>query len=96
MVIVVVVVEGGEGGEMRRRGKAIDEEKELGEETKRPVGCGSAKAKHSSSMYTSVVQVDRRIYSTLVSRARRVVRRRGLVTSDRVHNGWSDGIPRST
>ena len=79
MVVVVVVVDGGEGGEMIRRGKAIDEEKELGEETKRPVGCGSSKAEHSSSVYTNVVQVDRRICSMLVSRARRVVRRRGLV-----------------
>ena len=52
MVVVVVVVEGGEGGEMSscRRGKAIDEEKELGEGTMRPVGCGSAKAEHSSSV----------------------------------------------
>ena len=52
MVVVVVVFEGGEGGEMRtcRRGKAIDEERELGEGTMRPVVCGSAKAEQSSSV----------------------------------------------
>ena len=79
MVVIVGVVDGGEGGDTRKRGKAVDEEKELVEETKRPVGCGSSKAEHSSSVYTSVVQVDRRICSMLVSRARRVVRRRALV-----------------
>ena len=50
MVVVVVVVIGGEGGEGRRRREGLDEEKEVGEETKRPVGCGSAKAEHSSSV----------------------------------------------
>ena len=52
MVVVVVVVEGGEGGEIRtcRRGKAIDEERELGEGTMWPVICGSANAEQSSSV----------------------------------------------
>ena len=45
LVVVVVVVKGGEGEEMINRGEVL-----LEEEPKRPVGCGSAKAEHSSSV----------------------------------------------
>ena len=79
MVVVIVGVTGGEGGEGKRIRGGPGEEKVVGEEPAWPVERGNAKMEHSSSACTSVVRVDRRIWSMLVSSARRVELRRGQV-----------------
>ena len=76
MVVVIVGVTGGEGGEGKRIRGGLGEG---GEEPEWPIGRGNARVEHSSSVSTSVVRVGRRIWSMLVSSARRVALRRGQV-----------------
>ena len=49
MVVVIVVVTGGEGGEGKRISECLGEEKDGGEETDWPIGCGNAKVEQGAS-----------------------------------------------
>ena len=49
MVVVIVGVTGGEGGEGKRIRGGLGEEKDVGEEPEWPIGRGKAKVERSSS-----------------------------------------------